>query len=216
MKKVSIVFSLLLLSTFQTLAQDFRFGTIAGFNLNSPNNLESKIGYRLGAKGELGISDLSQGWYMDMAILLETHSWKDTYYSALAKYKYMKVSTVPWYLNFPVHVGYRYPVSQGIKLFVNAGPYISVGLFGKMTYKTLTTDDQTIKGTSYDNVFTAKDTDGENVHKRLDWGVGLRMGLEIKNNYQIILGYDRGFNSFYLGSLRSRANIFSASVAYMF
>ena len=37
------------------------------------------------------------------------------------------------YLNIPIHIGYMMPVSKKISLFMNAGPYWGVGLFGKYT-----------------------------------------------------------------------------------
>ncbi|WP_315517053.1 outer membrane beta-barrel protein [Hoylesella shahii] len=216
MKKITLIIVILIISTIKIAAQNVRIGTVAGVNLNAPDNLKSKIGYKLGAKAELGLSDLSQGLYLDMALLLETRAWKETYASAIAAYKQSKVSTMPWYLNIPVHIGYRFPVSQNVNIFVNGGPYVAFGLFGKMTHETVLMDGSTEKGTRYNNVFTDKDVNGENVQRRLDWGVGLRLGAEFNNKYQVTLEYDRGFRGFTTDYLSSRANLYSLSFAYMF
>lgn len=215
--KRTIIFTLLSLALCLPIAaQDVRFGALAGVNLNAPDNLKSKIGYKLGAKAELGLSDLSQDLYLDMALLLETRAWKETYASAIAAYKQSEVSTMPWYLNIPVHIGYRFLVSQNVNIFVNGGPYVALGLFGKMKHETVLMDGSTEKGTRYNNVFTDKDVNGENVQRRLDWGVGLRLGAEFNNKYQVTLEYDRGFRGFTTDYLSSRANLYSLSFAYMF
>ena len=72
------------------------------------------------------------------------------------------------------------------------------------------------KRTIYDNIFTAKDALGRKIQNRFSWGAGLRFGIEVKDKYQFMLGYDRGFNKFSSSFGNSRMNLFSASVAYLF
>ena len=38
----------------------------------------------------------------------------------------------PYYLEVPVRVGYKYAVNDDFSLFGSVGPYMAVGLFGKM------------------------------------------------------------------------------------
>lgn len=93
---------------------------------------------------------------------------------------------------------------------------MGLGLFGKMKFEMVTLEGKTGRGTLYDNVFTETDGLGEKVQNRFSWGAGLRFGIEVKDKYQFMLGYDRGFNKFSSLFGNSRMNLFSASVAYMF
>ena len=64
------------------------------------------------------------------------------------------------YLNIPIHIGYMMPVSKKISLFMNAGPYWGVGLFGKYT---MTSGDKDT--TIAENIF-------KDYLKRFDCGIG--------------------------------------------
>ncbi len=38
----------------------------------------------------------------------------------------------PYYLEIPIHMGYKYAINDNFAIFGNFGPYFAVGLFGKM------------------------------------------------------------------------------------
>lgn len=217
MKRTTLLLTLLLIITLPLAAQNFRIGATAGVNLNDPQIVESKMGFSVGAKGEFGFKGLSEGWYMDAALLLESHAWKCTFWGpGFPTYKWLRQTVTPWYLNVPVHVGYRFPVSQNVKLFVNAGPYMAIGLFGKMKHDAVMLDGKIKKGTLLDNVFTSEYPSGGKAQNRFNWGAGVRFGVEIMDKYQVVLGYDRGLNRFSYDFGISRTNLFSVSAAYMF
>ena len=217
MKKAFILSIFCLLTSFSMLAQNFRAGLVAGANLHSSTNIDARMGFSIGAKGEYGFNGLAEGWYADASLLLESHAWKVEFgESGLHRYKTLTQYATPWYLSLPIHVGYRFPVSQDVKMFINAGPFMGLGLFGKMKFEMVTLEGKTERGTLYDNVFTETDGLGEKVQTRFSWGAGLRFGIEVKDKYQFMLGYDRGFNKFSSLFGNSRMNLFSASVAYMF
>ena len=217
MKKAFILSIFCLLTSFSMLAQNFRAGLVAGANLHSSTNIDARMGFSIGAKGEYGFNGLAEGWYADASLLLESHAWKVEFGEAgLHRYKTLTQYATPWYLSLPIHVGYRFPVSQDVKMFINAGPFMGLGLFGKMKFEMVTLEGKTERGTLYDNVFTETDGLGEKVQTRFSWGAGLRFGIEVKDKYQFMLGYDRGFNKFSSLFGNSRMNLFSASVAYMF
>lgn len=217
MKKKIVTFFILLVSSLPIAAQNFRVGVTTGTNVHSSTNIDARMGFSIGAKGEYGFNGLDEGWYADASLLLESHAWKVEFGDAgLHRYKTLTQYTTPWYLNLPIHVGYRFPVSQDVKMFVNAGPFMGIGLFGKMRFEMLTLEGKTERGTLYDNVFTETDGLGTKVQNRFSWGAGLRFGIEVKDKYQFMLGYDRGFNKFSSLFGNSRMNLFSASVAYMF
>ena len=217
MKKKFVTYFILLVFCLPIAAQNFRVGVTAGTNLHSSTNIDARMGFSIGAKGEYGFNSLDEGWYEDASLLLESHAWKVEFGElGLHLYKSSRQYTTSWYLNLPIHVGYRFPVSQDVKMLFNAGPFVGLGLFGTSKYEIVFMDGGTEKGTIYDNIFTAKDALGRKIQNRFSWGAGLRFGIEVKDKYQFMLGYDRGFNKFSSLFGNSRMNLFSASVAYMF
>jgi hypothetical protein len=90
-------------------------------------------------------------------------------------------STVrPYYLELPIHIGYRYDLGGGnVGIFGSFGPYVAMGLFG--------TDKVTVGSTS-----TKPDTFSDERLKRFDFGVGLRAGVAMFDHYRIYVGYDWG------------------------
>ena len=113
-------------------AQDFRFGITGGMNLNSITNERNKVDYNLKANiSSKKIDKLGNMWSANLH-----------------------------YLNIPIHIGYMMPVSKKISLFMNAGPYWGVGLFGKYT---MTSGDKDT--TIAENIF-------KDYLKRFDCGIG--------------------------------------------
>lgn len=116
----------------------------------------------------------------------------------------------PYYLNIPAHIGYKFSVGRNVSLFVNAGPYFNIGLFGKST---MTVTDG--KGTSTtknasDNLFSDK------VLERFDWGLGFRAGAEIARHVQLSVGYDWGMKNVNKTGTDCKNRTFTASFAYLF
>ncbi len=78
-----------------------------------------------------------------------------------------------FYVQLPIHIGYRFGLGDMSSFFVQAGPTVGYGLFGtKIEY-----------GSREYNYF--------DLAKRFDLGVGGRVGLEF-NNYQISAGVNYG------------------------
>ena len=94
----------------------------------------------------------------------------------------------PYYLEIPVHIGYKYAVNDNFSLFANAGPYIAIGLFGKAK---ITADGSLVDGGS--KVSESENVFGDDGFKRFDLGLGLKAGIEISKKYQFSIGYDFGF-----------------------
>lgn len=224
MKK--ILFTLLLALPFcmATKAQDFRMGVTGGYNLSSSSGYKSQSGFHVGVKGELGLPQVTKGLYMDFGLMLSSHGWKSPGYYYNGNYnpatgeKPDKPSSgytsdnkcTPYYLNIPLHIGYKFSVGRNVSLFVNAGPYFNIGLFGK-TKETITPD----KGTA-----TTKETAGnvfsDKMLNRFDWGLGFRAGTEIARHVQLSIGYDWGMKNINKVGMDNKNRTFVASCAYMF
>ena len=89
-----------------------------------------------------------------------------------------------YYLNVPVHIAYKYNVNNNFTIFAGAGPELELGLFRNY-------------GRFRNDIFALR--------------VGLRGGIEIKNKYQISVGYGSRTYINYINF-----SVTSFSFAYMF
>ena len=191
-----------------SMAQEFRVGATAGVNVNSPSGDDTGlIGFNVGVKGELGLLQASEGWFMDFSALLSSHGWKSVAYYDKATATSLQWKATPYYLSIPVHVGYKFRCSDKLKLFVSAGPYAGIGLFGKETL-TSTLAGKSTTSTVSNNIFA------DNVHERFDWGLGCRLGAELYGHWQLSVGYDWGMKDINKKNMRYRT--LSISSVYVF
>lgn len=117
----------------------------------------------------------------------------------------------PYYLNIPLHVGYKWNCGQNAKFFVNAGPYLNVGLFGKVKNTIMDEHQKKLRSVSL-NYFSYVGSD-----HRIDWGLGLGTGLELAKHYQISVGYEWGMRDILPSqSYDYRDRTFTLQLAYMF
>ena len=65
MKKKIITYFILLVFCLPIAAQNFRVGVTAGANLHSSTNIDARMGFSIGAKGEYGFNSLDEGWYAE-------------------------------------------------------------------------------------------------------------------------------------------------------
>ena len=125
MKKVLLLFALVAISVVSINAQDnLKWGVMAGMNVSkyTITGFDSRIGFHAGLSQDANGS----GAYMDFAALLTLKGAKIDGGSVAS------LTFNPYYLEVPVRVGYKYAVNDDFALFGSVGPYVAVGLFGKM------------------------------------------------------------------------------------
>ena len=184
MKKILVLFALTAIAMVSVNAQDnLKWGVMAGMNVSK---------YTAGVKAELGLSQEASGAYMDFAALLTLKG---------AKIDGGSIATVkfnPYYLEIPVHVGYKYAVNENFALFGSVGPYLAVGLFGKakLSIGNAIGDWADIEGMEsvggLEGKSVSEDIFGDDGFKRFDFGLGLKAGVEFNKKYQVALSYDFG------------------------
>ena len=209
MKKL-IVAVLLGTMTIPGMAQEWRLGATAGVNVNATSGTYymGQTGLNLGVKAELGLPKATKGWFMDFGALLSSHGWKNTAYYNTITGATQQWEATPYYLNIPVHIGYKFHCSDNLKLFASVGPYANIGLFGKEVVTS------TLAGVStttpvLNNVFS------DNLQERFDWGLGFRVGAELYDHWQLSVGYDWGMESIFKDKdVRNRT--LSVSCSYVF
>lgn len=186
MKKILLFFALVAMSVVSINAQDnLKWGVMAGMNVSkyTITGFDSRIGFHAGIKAELGLSQEASGAYMDFAALLTLKGAKIDA-GSLASFKMN-----PYYLEVPVHIGYKYAVNDDFALFGSAGPYIAVGLFGKAKAKV---DGDLVDLGEFGGNSASEDIFGDDGFKRFDFGLGLKAGVEFSKKYQVAISYDFG------------------------
>ena len=209
MKKVLLLIAMLTVSLASINAQgNLRWGATVGMNSSnfSITGFDSKVGFHAGVKAEVGLPQFSDGLYLDMGALLTLKGAKvDGGSAATIKFN-------PYYLEIPVHLGYKYAVNEDFAIFGNAGPYVAIGLFGKAKLKGDWIDgimDEYGGDDNSTNVF------GDDAMKRFDFGLGLKAGVEFNQKFQISIGYDWGLVENIKDSGNKNRNLM-LSVGYFF
>lgn len=184
MKKILALIAILAIGLGSVNAQDnLRWGVTAGMNVSNLKitGLDNRVGFHAGVKAELGLPQVTEGAYMDFGALLSLKGAKVDG-GTVGSFNFN-----PWYLEIPVHVGYKFAITDNFTLFANAGPYVAIGLFGKVKIKGEIADEfESEFGTSSENIF------GDDAFKRFDFGLGLKAGAEINKKFQVSIGYDFG------------------------
>ena len=211
MKKLFVIIVSFVFCAAASAQQNTRWGVIVGMNsseLTSSRYLDSRIGFHLGVKAEIGLPQVSQGAYLETAMLLSLKGEKTS--NEFDGDEGIKVN--PYYLEIPVHIGYRYALSKNFNLFGSFGPYFAYGLFGKIKADVIGP-----KGNGYE---VKTDAFGSNTMKHFDFGLGGRIGAEFNNKIQLSVGYDYGLtkpfssdNASVYGKYNKNLSI---SVAYMY
>lgn len=149
---------------------------VAGLNLSNYGGLGSKPGFHLGAKAEFGLPSISDGVYLNAGALFSLEGYKVDFMGIASA----KANAA--FLDIPIHMGYRYTINDKVAVFGEVGPYVAVGLFGKVS----------------SSVDFMDGVEGEKINtfdsmKRFDIGAGLKFGVEFLQKYTLSIGYDWGF-----------------------
>lgn len=205
---LTIAISAIVFATSQ--AQEFRYGLSGGYNLNSMIANESKSGFHAGLKGEYVFRDAQKGLYTDFGLMISSYGWKSTPAYDNGTGKVSEWDTTPYYLNIPIHLGYKFKVNDNLSIFVNAGPYFNIGMFGKMNCTTTHLGSKIETQVSSNNIFK------DGLSPRFDWGIGFRAGVEIARHTQIAIGYDWGMKNSYMNNPETKNRTFVVSLTYYF
>ena len=218
MKRSIIIICTGLLMALPIVAQEFRPGVLAGLNLNVPSNLESRLGFHVGVKGELALPTVANGLYAESGLILSSLPWKSE------KHIYPKIGIVsqtkatPYYLNIPLRAGFKWNCGRIAKFFVNAGPYLNIGLFGNIKEIQRDVNNEPLPWSNDDPSGYCDYVGSDHI---VDRGLGFGTGIEVASHYQVSLGYEWGMRDIMSSSdnrptYDSRMRTFTFQLAYMF
>lgn len=218
MKRI-IIICLGVLMVLPIVAQEFRSGVLAGLNFNVPCNMESRCGFRMGAKGELLFPMVVKGLYAESALTISSLPWKSEkhIYPRSGVVGYAKA--VPYFLNIPLRAGFKLNFGRTAKFYVNVGPYLNIGLFGNIKEFLRDANNEPLPWYNADPSGYFNYVGSNHI---VDWGLGFGTGIEVASHYQISLGYERGMRDIMRSSFDdrtiydSRMRTFTLQLAYMF
>lgn len=155
--------------------------TTIGLNVSNLGGLGSRTGFHIGARAEFPLLSLAdRSTYLNTGVLLSLKGCSQDY----GNWGSAKVN--PYYLDVPIHFGYKHAITRVVSVFAEGGPYVGIGLFGKSKIQ----KPANLEGSTpeeYDtNIFTERGL------KRFDFGLGFRIGAELWQRYSVSLGYDWG------------------------
>ena len=186
MKKIVLLAMLSVASMSSAFAQVTMKGVV-GLNSSNIANLGSKIGFHAGVNVDMPLPRLSENVYGSVGALLSLKGCNQDY-GELASQKLNA-----YYLEVPVHLGYKHEVNDQLAIWGEAGPYVALGAFGKAKGKVI----EDINGGMEE---FSEDTFGDPGLKRFDFGAGFKIGVTFKEKYTCSIGYDWGFVDIYKGS----------------
>ena len=202
MKRFIIVLMAVMISM-GVSAQELRLGATGGLHfawahIDDGNSSGSYIGFQLGAKAELDLSNVvSNGFYIDgkMVYTLKGGRWATHHYNF-------------GYLELPIAFSYRHPVSDDVSLIGGLGPYFGLGILGKSVSKA-------------DGAKLKQDIFGS-MYKRFDLGLNYQAGVEMWDKWQFFLAFEHSLMNIRhihldeVGDYKVRPLNFYIGTAYMF
>lgn len=200
MKKflLTAVLGMFALAGFSQVKWDAKVG-MSMTNLTGDMDGDMKIGYNVGVGMDYAFSE---DWSLQSGL---------SFTGKGAKGEGIKIKMN--YVELPILAAYKFALGENMKFVVNAGPYLAVGLGGKMTVDG--EDGGSVK------LFSKEDGAEEALMKRFDLGIQYGIGLEVGEHYLVNLTGQNGFinplNDKVWGEELSTKNMaFSISVGYRF
>lgn len=159
----------------------------AGVNFAKLTDWDSKVGFNIGVRGKIQLPMIAENVYANAGVLL---TFKGASFD-MGELGETKINAN--FLEIPIHIGYQYAVNENLSVFGEFGPYFAFGLFGKTKNKSV--EYAYGDGSTSEMTETSNNTFDE--MKRFDFGLGFRVGAEIRQKYILSVGYDFGLVNVY-------------------
>ncbi len=144
-----------------------------GFSNYKVGALKSNgTGFKAGVISEFSINKV-EGLYTNAGVLLSLEGYK------YDDYEYSEKANA-YFINIPVHIGYKYGLSDKIKVFGEAGPYFGMGVGGKYKCEDFEYNEEE----KYD-VFGS-----DGILKRCQFGLGFKVGVVANKHLKFYFGWD--------------------------
>lgn len=222
LKKTILLLSAVTAVTAQ--AQNLDFGVRFGGNLTNIKGFDkAQVGYEGGVFARYHLPK-AESVFVESGLSFTKTAW--TLHSAPSAVVTQTNKAYPVSLQLPLYVGYRLPLGNRFALSFAGNVYGSVGLFGKGSvekmpwaqYGTPTPPVATYKYQEISNIFS------ENYIRRFEWGMGLRIGAELGDRWEVHLAHRWAMNRFFTDEVHisnapagfAKNKVLSLSVGYKF
>jgi hypothetical protein len=148
----------------------------------------------------------SFGYFVYLGIGVRQESYNKDSVSAFFPDTVTQFKYKPFFLNFPVGIGWQFPVEKKLSLKVYAGLNVQVGVSGKVTRRDLY---YMFDSTTQKTVLTRTDISehdmrfGRNSRKKYtydytnsNWGAHIGAGIVLNNSFELNIFYHHGFTNF--------------------
>ena len=173
--------------------QNINWEAQAGLNSSSFLSGPSKIGFHVGVRANKEFPSVTKGFYGNVGAFISSKG------SSLNSFG--TTESRAYYLDIPVHVGYKKNLNDKFALFGEAGPYLGCGLLGTTKTTTpfagkagTTTGFEGIAGTTTKDKAETTTEDFFESAPRLAYGLGVRVGMEFKQKYTASIAYDHSLS----------------------
>ncbi|MEE1546236.1 MAG: porin family protein [Prevotella pectinovora] len=182
MKKIFLFVICALMSVCTFAQSKINWEGQAGLNISKYNTVlyGSNMGFHVGVRGQMDVPSLFNGAYINAGALFSLKG------ASIDMGELADGKSSAYYLDIPVHLGYKHTVNDNFSVFGEFGPYFAFGLFGKTDSNTIDYDDDYEQVSSYESHNTFDE------FKRFDFGLGIRLGVEFRQKYTFSIGYDFG------------------------
>ncbi|MBO4641423.1 MAG: porin family protein [Bacteroidaceae bacterium] len=169
------------------------FQGLFGLNLSNfragGSDADIKPGFNLGVRGEYMLPGC-HGVFVNAGVNYTMKGAKADALGATLKAR-------ACYVEIPVHVGYRYNLSNDFGVYADFGPYFAIGINGKSI---LDYDDDLLDDVK--TRFFRNDNGDFGDIQRFDFGLGFRVGAEYINHHSLTFGCDWGITDMYTKDYR--------------
>lgn len=209
MKQISkfSLITLMLLSAFNINAQDeqpLQLGIRGGINISNFGGDDIKYNDNTKFDDKTALVGYMAGITLDYqlasAIYLQTgldFTTKGAKFESGSNVLSGSLKYTPMYIQLPVHIAFKLPLTESLKIVLGGGGFAAYGVGGKVK-STLSSGDSNLN-------LPESDFFGDNTFKKFDYGIGINAGVEL-GKLTVGVGYDLGLaniaqNEFKMGDV---------------
>lgn len=160
------------------------------------NNFTPLSSFHAGLFAEINLGK-KENWAIQPALLYTNKGRKfsKSYDSAKAFINDTSLISASWkisYLELPVNVIYRIPLSSNVRFILGGGPYVAYQLNSKTAY-------EIINASGERTAYNDKMATGEavNAYRKMNWGINALAGFDFNDRFMFTANYSRSLSDFY-------------------
>lgn len=211
-----LVVALTTIMSFSAHSETPQLEIVAGMNVSNhdASDARSRIGFHAGIRSTFGFPSVDNGFYVNAAALI-----------SLKGCKADGITSNPYYLDIPLHAGYKYAINESVAIFGELGPYFGIGLWGLKNhiptrpkledYDDMLEYEDDLQGWINKYIDGPKNTFSEKGYKRFDFGLGVRAGIEFSKKIPVSIGYDFGVIDL-VDEVSAKTRNLTVSIGYKF